>query len=322
MFSGLRAVAAVLGLVFTAGVQAQAFPSKPIRVVVPFPPGATLDTLARLVGPKLSDSVGQAVIVENRAGANGIIGSEQVARAAPDGHTILATTTSTHLAAPFMVKKLPYDPRRDVTPITAAVEAVTLLAVNPSLPVNSPQELVEYLKRNPGKVAYGSAGVGNFFHLLGEVFQSSQGVNILHVPYKGIVMAVQAATTNEVQIVFSSINNLLPHIKSGKLKPLAAVNRTRYARLPDLPTAAETLPGFMRPDSWFGFLGPAGLPQPVLARLNTEIVSALKAPDVRSKLENMGLVVIANTPEEFMKMYMEGFEVYGRVVKAANIQPE
>jgi tripartite-type tricarboxylate transporter receptor subunit TctC len=209
-----------------------------------------------------------------------------------------------------------------VTPITAAVEAVTVLAVNPALPVSSPQQLVEHLKRNPGKVAYGSAGVGNYFHLIGEMFQASQGVNILHVPYKGIVLAVQAAATGEVQMVFSAVNNVVPHMKAGKLKTLAVLTPSRYAPMPDVPTTAETLPGFVRPDSWFGFLGPAGLAPPVLTRLNGDIVSALKSADVRSKLEFMGFVVIANSPEEFMKMYMDGFEIYGRIVKQAGIQPE
>jgi tripartite-type tricarboxylate transporter receptor subunit TctC len=323
----MKTLAAALGLaglgcLVAAAAHSQTFPTRPIRVVVPFPPGAGLDTMARLVGPKLADALGQPVVVENRAGANGVIGSEQVARSAPDGHTILATTTSTHVAAAFLVKKLPYDPRRDATPITAAAEAVTVLAVNAALPVDSPQQLVDYLKRNPGKVAYGSAGVGNYFHLIGEMFQSSQAVDILHVPYKGIVLAVQAAATGEVQMVFSAVNNVVPHMKAGKLKTLAILNRGRYAGLPDVPTAAETLPGFVRPDSWFGYLGPAGLPQPVLTRLNTEIVSALKAPEVRSKLENMGFVLIGNSAAEFMKMYMDGFDIYGRIVKAANIQPE
>ena len=318
----VRCAAGALGFVLAAGALAQGFPSKPVRVVVPFPPGSGLDTMARLVSPKLSDSLGQPVIVENRAGANGMIGSEQVARSAPDGYTILATTTSTHVAAAFLVKKLPYDPRRDVTPITAALEAVTVLAVTSALPVNTPRELVDHLKRNPGKVAYGSPGVGNYFHLIGEMFQASQGVSVLHVPYKGIVLAVQAAATGEVQMVFSAVNNVMPHMKAGRLKTLAVLNPTRYAAMPDVPTASETLPGFVRPDSWFGFLGPAGLPRPVLNRLNADIVSALKMPDVRPKLESMGFVVIANSPEEFMKMYMAGFEVYGRIVKQAGIQPE
>jgi tripartite-type tricarboxylate transporter receptor subunit TctC len=317
------AAAFAAGLVLLAGMaHAQTFPSKPVRVVVPFPPGSGLDTMARLVSQKMPESTGQAVIVENRAGANGMIGSDYVAKSPPDGYTILATTTSTHVAAAYLVKKLPYDPRKDVTPITAAVDAVTVLAVNSAMPVNTAQEWVAYLRKNPGKIAYGSAGVGNAFHLMGEMFQASQGVQLLHVPYKGIVLAVQAAATNEVQMAFSAINNVVPHAKAGKLKVLAILNPQRYSAMPDVPTTAETLPGFVRPDAWFGFLGPPAMPQPVLQRLNREIVAALHTPDIRSKLEAMGFVLIANSPEDFHKMYHDGFDVYGRIVKQANIQPE
>jgi len=307
---------------FAFAVHAQNYPAKPLHVIVPFPPGAVLDTMARLVSQKVSQSTGQPVIVENRAGANGMIGSEFVARSAPDGYTILATTTSTHISAPFLVKNLPYDPRKDVTPITAAVDAVTVLAINPSLPVNSARELVEYLKKNPGKVTYGTAGVGNAFHLIGEMFQMSQGVTLVHVPYKGIVQAVQETATGQVNMVFSAVNNVIPHMKSGRLKVLAVLNPQRWSGLPDVPSASEVLNGFKRPDSWFGFLGPANLPPGVLERLNAEIVKGLRAPDLQPKFDAMGTIVIANSPQEFKQMYMAGFEVYARIIKAAGIQPE
>ena len=301
---------------------AQTWPVKPVRVIVPFPPGATLDIMTRLVMQKAAESTGQPFVVENRAGANGQIGSEFVARSAPDGYTILATTTSTHISAPFLVKKLPYDPHKDVTPITAAVDAVTVLAVNPAMPVNSAKELVDYAKKFPGKVSYGSAGIGNAFHLIGEMFQSSQGVSLLHVPYKGIVQAVQETATGQVNMVFSAVNNVLPLMKSNKLRVLAVLNPQRWSQLPDVPTTAETLTGFIRPDSWFGFLGPANMPGPVLARVNGELVKALKAPDLAPKFDAMGVIVIANNPQEFLQMYMAGFEVYGKIIKAAGIQPE
>jgi len=317
-----RFLMALSVLLFALPAVSQTWPVKPIRVIVPFPPGASLDTMARLVTQKAGESVGQPFVVENRAGANGMIGSEVVAKSAPDGYTILATTTSTHISAPYLVKKLPYDPRRDVTPITAAVDAVTVLAVNSAVPVNSPRELVEYLKKSPGKITYGTPGVGNAFHLVGEIFQSSQGVSLLHVPYKGIVQAVQAAATGEVSVVFSSVNNTLPFLKSGKLKVLAVINAQRWQVLPDIPAIGESLSGFARPDSWFGFLGPANMPSPVLERMNVELVKALKAPDLAPKFDAMGLIVIGNTPAEFQKMYTAGFEIYGKIIKAAGIQPE
>ena len=312
--------AMLLGL--SGAALSQTWPVKPVRVIVPFPPGATLDIMTRLVTQKAAESTGQAFVVENRAGANGQIGSEFVARSAPDGYTILATTTSTHISAPFLVKKLPYDPRKDVTPITAAVDAVTVLAVNPAMPVSNVKELVEYLKKYPGKVSYGSAGIGNAFHLIGEMFQSSQGVSLLHVPYKGIVQAVQETATGQVNMVFSAVNNVIPLMKSNKLRVLAVLNPQRWSQLPDIPTTTETLTGFTRPDSWFGFLGPANIPAPVLERVNGELVKALKTPDLAPKFDAMGVIVIGNTPAEFLKMYMAGFEVYGKIIKAAGIQPE
>ena len=318
----IAAVALGLSVVLPSLAQAQAFPAKPIRVIDPFPPGAVLDTMGRLVTQKASESLGQPIVFENRAGANGVIGSDIVAKAAPDGYTLLVTTTSTHISAPFLVKNLPYDPRKDVTPITAAIDAVTVLAVNPAVPVNSARELVDLLKKSPGKWSYATPGVGNAFHLMGEMFQSSQNVQMLHVPYKGVVQAVQATAAGETNVVFSAVNNTLPFLKSGKIKVLAVLNPQRWHGLPDVPTTAESLSGFVRPDSWFGFLGPAGLPQPVLTRLNTEFVKALRSPDLQPKFDGMGVVVIANSPEEFRQMYMAGFDVYGKIIKAAGIQPE
>lgn len=278
--------------------------------------------MTRLVTQKTAESTGQPFVVENRAGANGMIGSEFVAKSAPDGYTILATTTSTHISAPYLVKKLPYDPRKDVTPITAAVDAVTVLAVNPAMPVTSVRELVDYLKKYPGKVSYGSAGVGNAFHLVGEIFQSSQGVSLLHVPYKGIIQAVQETASGQVNMVFSSVNNVLPLMRAGKLRVLSTINPQRWSQLPDLPAAPETLPGFTRPDSWFGFLGPANIPGALLDRVNAELVKGLKSPELAPKFDAMGLVVIANSAADFQKMYMAGFEVYGKIIKNAGIQPE
>jgi tripartite-type tricarboxylate transporter receptor subunit TctC len=300
----------------------QAFPSRPVHIVIPFPPGSTLDVTSRMLAPKMSESMGQPVVIDNRPGANGMIGSEFVARSAPDGYILVFTTPSTHITSIFLSKNVPYDPKKDFTPIIAAVDPVTCLAVNPSVPVNSVKELIAYMKANPGKVAFGSSGIGSVFHLVGEMFKVYAGVDIVHVPYKGTAPMVQDAVSGQIQMIFSATNNMTPHRKSGKLKILAVLTSSRDSSMPEVPTAAEALPGFERPAAWFGLFGPAGMPPPVVARLNAEVIKALRAPDMAPKLEAAGLAVIGNTPQEFAAMYMSGFDVYGKVIRAAGIKPE
>ncbi|HEY6720979.1 MAG TPA: tripartite tricarboxylate transporter substrate binding protein [Burkholderiales bacterium] len=300
----------------------QSWPARPVRIIVPFPPGNGTDILARLMTPKMTQGLGQAVIVENRGGANGMIGAEAVAHAAPDGTTILFTTPSTHVTSIFLSKNLPYDPTKDFTPITAAVEPVTVMTINPSLPVNSVKELIEYAKKNPGKLNYSSPGVGAVFHMSGELFKLGAGVDIVHVPYKGASPALAGVIAGEVSIGFNSLASVLPHMRSGKLKVLAVLEANRYAGLPQVPTVGEFVPGFVKPASWFGLFGPAALPAPVLARLHEEIVKTLKDRDVSSKIDELAMTVIANTPEQFSIMLKSGIDQYGRLIKAAGIQPE
>src|SRR5262245_2855537 len=227
-----RILLAVLATALAGFAQAQS-PSRPLKIVVPFPPGNGTDILARLMAPKMTAASGQAVIVENRGGANGQIGAEAVAHAAPDGATILFTSPSTHVTSLFLQKALPYDPVKDFTPITAAVEPVTVLTVSPSLPVNSVKELIAYAKANPGKLNYSSPGIGAVFHMSGELFKLGAGVDIVHVPYKGAAPALQAVIANEVSMGFNSLASVLPHLRSGKLKVLAVLESKRYPGLPD-----------------------------------------------------------------------------------------
>jgi len=317
------AIASVGLLAGLSPVQAQGWaPSRPITMVVPFPPGPALDLVARLVAKKIEGPLGQTVVVENRTGANGAIGSAAVARAKPDGATLLAATAGTHVTAVHLVKSLPYDPVKDFTPIVAAVEPVTCLAVHPSLPVNSVPELIAYAKAHPNELSFGSSGVGSVFHLMGELFNETAGVKLNHVPYRGVAPAMQDLLGGHIPMVFIAVANAEPAAKAGQVKILAVLEPTRYAGLPDVPSMSEFIPAFRKPSSWFGFFGPAGLPAPVVARLNTEMNKALHEPDIMQNFHANGYDVIGGTPQQFADLIKDGIARYGAIIKAAGIQPE
>ena len=301
---------------------AQSFPTKPIRVIVPAAPGSTMDSLPQMLGVRLQEVFGQPIVVENRPGANNVIGSDYVAKSPPDGHTLVITTPSSHIVSVYLMKKLPYDPKTEFTPITAVADPLTVMAIHPSVPANNMAEFVALLKKNPGKYAYGSPGIGSVFHLMGELLTLTAGDNIIHVPYKGTAPAVADTMTGQVQFVFSAVNNVIPQMKAGKLKVLAVLTPQRFPALLDIPSVAESLPGYERPSSWYGFFGPAGMPPAVSARISSEIAKQVHAPEMKAKFEGMGLAVIGNTPQEFSAMFLAGFSVYERVIKAAGIQPE
>ena len=312
----------VLAALAPVAAQAQAWPARPVRIVVPFSAGSALDLLARMVAPRMQEAYGQPVVVENRVGANGMIGTEMVAHAPPDGYLIQVGTSGTHVTSIFLNKNVPYDPVKDFTPITAAVEPATCVVVNPSLAVNSIRELIEYARRNPGKLSYGSSGIGSVFHLAGELFNQTAGVELVHVPYKGVAPAMTDVVAGQILVNFTAVADAMTNTRAGKVRMLAVLESKRYPGLPEVPTVTETLSGFQKPATWFGFLGPAGLPQPILARMNADIVKAITASDARAKLEGMGMNVIANTPEQFAALIRSGIEQYGRIVKSAGIQPE
>jgi tripartite-type tricarboxylate transporter receptor subunit TctC len=315
---GLRYALAALAVALSQTASGQAYPAKPVRFVVPYPPGASTDTVARAVAQKLSDTMGQQVFVENRAGASGNIGADYVAKSAPDGYTILLGTDATHTTNVFFGKNFPYDPVRDFTPITLAVGNVIVLASHPSVPVTSVRELIDYAKKNPGRLAYASSGTGSPHHLSGELLRQMAGIDIVHVPYKGGGQAITDFVGGQVPLMFSSLVTVAPHIKSGKARALGFVEAKRYPAMPDVPTIAETLPGF-EINSWLGFLGPAGLPPAVQARLHAEIVKALNLPDVRARLEPAGLVVVGSTPAEFAAVIKTDLDRRGRLIKSAGI---
>jgi tripartite-type tricarboxylate transporter receptor subunit TctC len=322
---GGAAIAAALltGAHHPALAQAQAWPTaKPITIVVPVPPGPSIDMIARLVAGKLQASLGQTVIVDNRGGANGMIGSAAVAHAAPDGYTLLAATPASHVTAVHLMKNLPVDPVKDFTPIMAAVEPATALIVNAELPVKSVPELIAYAKANPGKLSYGSSGIGSVFHLTGELFNRTAGVNITHVPYRGVAQPMQDVAAGHIQVIHISLSSARGAIASGKVRVLAILEPQRYPKLPDIPSLSEIVPGFRKPSTWFGFFGPAKMPPEIVARLNTEMRHAMNAPEVRAKMDSQDLTIIAGSPEAFGKLQKDGIEQFGAIIKAAGIQPE
>ena len=315
-----------LASLYVVGVDtavAQTWPAaRPVTMVVPFPPGPALDLVARLVGGKISDALGQTVVVENRSGANGTIGSSLVARATPDGYTLLAATAGTHVTAVHLMKHLPYDPLKDFAPIVAAVEPVTCLAVHSAVPVDTVEELIAYARSHPDELSYGSSGLGSVFHMMGELFNQTAGVRIKHVPYRGVAPAMQDVISGHIPMVFISVSNAIPAMQTGRVKILAVLEPTRYPKLSQVRSMSEIVSAFQKPSSWFGFFGPAGLPREIVTRLNIEMVKALNASDVRGKLEDNGFAVIGGPPERLAALMADGIERYGAIIKAAGIQPE
>jgi len=302
--------------------QAQTFPSKPVRVIITIPAGGAADVILRMVGPRIAEGLGQPLILENRPAMSGVLASEQLAQMAPDGYNLLFTTPSSQITVKFLSKNVRYDGEKDFTPITAFVEPVSTFVVHPSVPANSLKELIDYAKRNPGKLAYGTPGVGSVFHLVGEAFKQAAGVDILHVPYKGTIIAVNDVVGGQIQMTLSALPNVRPFLASGKLKLLAWLGSRRFPVAPNVPMASEIVPGFEQPPSWFGMFGPAKMQRPVVQRLNSEMVKVLTSAEMKPKLEEMGNFVIANSSEEFSALMRKSSELFGKVITNAGIKPE
>jgi len=302
-------------LACAAAAFAQPFPSKPIRIVVPFPAGGTTDVLARAAAQKLSDSLGQPAVVDNRPGAGGNIGAELVAKSPPDGYTLLMGTVGTHAINPALYPKMPYDHIRDFAPVILVAGVPNVLVVNPALPVNSVQELVAYARANPGKLNFASSGSGTSIHLSGELFKTAAGLSMTHVPYKGSAPALMDLIGGQVQLMFDNLPSALPQIRAGKLKALAVTSRERAPALPDVPTIAESgFPGF-EASSWFGLLAPAGTPPPVIATINAEVAKWLASPDAKEKLLAQGANAAGGTPEDFARHITAETAKWQKVVK-------
>lgn len=302
---------------------AQTYPTKLIRVIAPFPPGGgATEIIVRMVAPKLQEYMGQSVIIENRAGANGAIGSELVKRAAPDGYTLLYCTSGTLATSVYLVKNLPFDPVKDFAPINLMASPLTAFVAHPTVPFNTIRELIDYAKKNPGKLTFASAGIGSMQHLTGEAFKSTTGIDMLHVPYKGAAPATNAVIAGQVHIYFPGTSAVKPLIPQGKLKVLGLLETRRYAGMPDIPTVNETVPGFTKAASWFAMFGPAALPQTLVSRLNTEINKALKQQDLLARFDESGIAAIGGTPEELATTLKSDIEKSGTLIKALGIVPE
>ncbi len=301
---------------------AQGFPAKPITVIVAFTPGGASDYLARMMAQKVSETAGWKMIVENRPGASGHIGTEYVAKAAPDGYTLVMGPSSTHAINPSVFRNMRYDVQRDFTGITLVGRSPNLLAVNPSVPAANLKEFIAHVKANPGKVAFSSSGTGTGGHVTGEMLKAAAGIDLLHVPYKGPGPSTAAALSGEVQLLIDNIAAGAPHVKAGKLRPIAVTSLARQPILPDVPTLSESgLPGFEL-QGWFGLFAPSATPRPILQQLNSEFVKVLNLPEVKEQFAGRGIEAVPLTLEQFAALWKSEIDKYAVIVKRANIVAE
>jgi len=301
---------------------AQQYPTRPVRFVVPFAPGGSTDTLARTMGGKLTELLGRQVVIDNRPGANGDIGMLIVAKAPPDGYTVVLGYIANLGIGPSLYAKMPYDPVKDFAPITQVAGASNIVVIHPSVPANSFKEFIAYVKANPKKVNFASAGVASVGHLTGEYLNNLAGIDMVHVPYKGSGQAIADLVGGHVKVMISGMASTLPHVKTGKLLGIATTGVKRTPATPDIPTIAESgFPGF-EASSWFGVLAPAGTPKPVVARLNADIVNALRDPVASRRLEDVGFEITTGTPEQFGAYIRSEIKKWAKVVKASGAKPE
>jgi tripartite-type tricarboxylate transporter receptor subunit TctC len=312
--------AAVLFFALVGSAMAQTYPARPVKLIVPFPPGGNTDIVGRLIAQKLGESLGQQVYIENRGGAGGTIGAEAAAKSPPDGYTIFFGTTGTLTSAPALQPDLRYDPVKAFAPISTLASAPVVVIAGGHVPANSLQELIQLAKSRPGSMKFGSAGTGHFVHLAGEMFKGAAGVDLLHVPYKGVAPALVDLFGGRIDLMFDVLSQYEPHLQSGKVRALAVANPKRLARLPNVSTTAEAgIPGYELA-TWFGLLAPAGTPGETVMRLNSEVLKSLSARDVIETLEKIGFEAAGNSPQQFAAMIAEDIGKWRQVVKAAGIK--
>jgi tripartite-type tricarboxylate transporter receptor subunit TctC len=306
----------------TLDTQAQPYPSKPIRFVVPYPAGGPLDTVARLLGQKVSESTHQPVIVDNKPGAGGNIGADAVAKAPPDGYTILMGAVATHAINPTLYASIPYDPIKDFIPVTQIASTPNVLVVNPAVPAGNVREFIAYAKANPGKLNFGSGSTGSAGHLAGELFKAMAGIDMTHVPYKGAAPAMNDLIGGQIQLMFDNLASSLAQVRAGKVRALAVTTAKRSALAPELPTIAESgLPGFDI-NTWFGIFVPARTPHEIVERLHAEFTKALAAPDIRERMLNLGAEPVGGSSAEFAAYIRAESDKYARIIKASGARPD
>jgi tripartite-type tricarboxylate transporter receptor subunit TctC len=313
--------AAMLPLSVLAAAQALTYPDKPIRIVVPFPVGGVADTFGREIGRKLTEAWGQPVVIDNRAGAGGNIGADIVAKSAPDGYTLVIGNIGTHAVNISLLPVMPFDPIKDFTPIIHVLDAEGLLVVNPSINATTVPQLIALARAQPGAMSYGSAGVGTTSHLAGELFKSMTRVDIVHVPYKGNVPAITDLLGGQTSMIFATMPTVLPHVRAGKLRPLAVLGAARSPALPDVPTVGESVQGF-EVSNWIGLFGPVGLPPAIVARLNAEIQKVMRTPEIQKRLETEGAKFIPMSAEQFGTFQKAEIAKWAKIIRDANIKAE
>ena len=302
--------------------QAPAWPAKPIRVIMTLGAGGGAEPLGRLVGQKLGEVLGQPIVFEAQGGAGGAIGAAMIAKAPPDGYTLGFSTPSSLVLRKFLAKSVPYDTLRDFTPVILVGETMAAIVASSALPVNTLAELIEYARRNPGKINYGTTGIGTTHHLSGVLIEQLTGIQIVHVPYKSGGDTINALLGGQVQVLFGVLGTMIPQMKTGKVKLLAINGGKRFYRMPEVPIVSEVIKGYDRPPSWVAYVGPAGLPQPIVRRLYEEINRIVTQPEVSARFEDGGILVDTATPEQFAGFLRDNFELTGRIMKAAKIEPE
>ena len=311
---------AALGM--TLAAHAQSFPSKPIRLICPFPPGGAVDIASRAIAAELSKNLGQPVTVDNKPGAGGNIGGAETARSAPDGYTLFMTTSGISAINPFLYAKMPFDPLKDLAPVAALVSLNNVLVVHPSVKANSVSELVALAKAQPGAVTYASSGSGTSIHMSGEMLKHLAGINMTHIPYKGSAPALTDLMGGQVMIMLDNIPSALPHIKTGKLRALATTGAKRDPLLPDLPTIAEAGVTGYESGVWFGLAVPAGTPKEIIAKLNAEAVKSTKAPDYVKRMTELGYNIIGSNPDQMAEMLRNEVTRWGPIVKASGAKAD